>query len=389
MTPQQLSHSTEISTLLDGQLKGVQSRDEARGLAIQSIAATDLQGSVAVRWQELRRRSVKFESPYFDIEFTKAVARIRDDVEIAIAVDESETIQAFFPFQRVAPSRAVPVGGRLSDVHGLIGSGKLGDELIRRIMKEMKLRSYAFHAGLKTNQDLASHDFELRDTYFMDLSQGWENYIQWAKSNSVTIKRQGQKTRALERKFGPLRFEFDCQSYDVLEKLIELKSKKYQRSNTFDILGVEWAADLLREIHQIQNSEFQGSLSALWAGEHLVATHFGMLTDNVLHYWFPVFVSEFARYSPGTELMLRVARQSAELGLSNVDLGFGDDPYKSLFCNGRGLVSCGQFGFSNVCFTAARQKYFLRKKLKRIPFKPVAKKMLRSFFPGYGKWNFS
>ena len=170
--------------------------------------------------------------------------------------------------------------------------------------------------------------------------------------------------------------------------MIELKRAKYQRSKTFDILGVEWAADLLREIAEIQTPDFQGILSVLWAGDELVAVHFGMLSGDVLHYWFPVYVPKFSKYSPGTELMLRVAQGAAENGIAKVDLGFGDDPYKTRFCNGREQVSSGRYGFSRIGFEAAKRKYELRKKLKQIPLKPLAKKMLRKVFPGYGQWNF-
>ncbi len=382
------SRSAVISSVGQASVESTASTAVATKYRIDAIGPSELCGSIAQRWGEVRDHSPKFASPYFDIEFTKAVCRVREDVEIAIAVDESDCIQAFFPFQRVAPRKAMPVGGRLSDLHAPIGEVPDPDGLIKQIMKSMDLTSYAFHAGLKTNGDLEAHEFEVLNSYFMDLSDGWDIYYDWARKNSVAIKRQGQKTRALEREIGPIRFEFDCQATDVLERLIELKRAKYQRSMTFDILGVPWAAELLREISKVRKPGFQGILSVLWAGDDLIAVHFGMLTGEILHYWFPVFEPKFSKYSPGTELMLRVAQEAVERNVSKVDLGFGDDPYKARFCNGRENVSCGRIGFSELGFEVAKRKYSLRKSLKQIPLKPVAKKLLRSVFPGYGQWNF-
>ena len=178
-------------------------------------------------------------------------------------------------------------------------------------------------------------------SHHLDLSQGWDAYYCWAKKNSSTIKRHGQKSRALARKFGDLRFEFQNADPAALEQLIALKRAKYQRTKTFDILSVEWAANLLRHIHSIQTEEFSGILSTLHAGDRLVAAHFGMLTDQMLHYWFPTFDIEFSQYSPGTELLLQVTKDCCDRSLGKLDLGFGDDDYKFKFSNANDWVSCG------------------------------------------------
>jgi CelD/BcsL family acetyltransferase involved in cellulose biosynthesis len=49
----------------------------------------------------------------------------------------------------------------------------------------------------------------------------------------------------------------------------------------------------------------------------------------VLTHWFPAYDREFARYSPGTILTLRIAEAAAAAGLEHVDLGKGDEPYKA------------------------------------------------------------
>jgi len=229
------------------------------------------------------------------------------------------------------------------------------------------------------------HDHE---SHYLDLSDGWEAYRKWVRKHSSTVKRQGQKTRALEREVGPIRFELDCDQDEVLEKLIQLKRQRYQRSATFDILSVQWAADLLREIHRIRQSDFQGLLSAYWAGDQLIGVHFGMLTDSTLHYWFPVYAPAYQRYSPGTEMLMLSAEHACQLGKKKLDLGYGDDDYKFKFCNGHEKVACGVIDFNPLSRKIESARYELRTRLKGVPMKPMAKRMLRAVFPGFGKWNF-
>ena len=152
------------------------------------------------------------------------------------------------------------------------------------------------------------------------------------------------------REIGEPRFEFDCVSTEALEKLIDLKRKRYQRGKTFDILSVEWAANLLRQLHHTNGQNFQGILSALWVGDKMIAGHFGMLSNHVMHYWFPAYDIKYAKYSPGTQMIMNVAEHAAKLGIDKVDFGYGDDPYKFKFCNGRETVSCGQFRFNRLAF---------------------------------------
>ena len=119
-----------------------------------------------------------------------------------------------------------------------------------------------------------------------------------------------------------------------------------------------------------------------------MSVHFGMLTQKMLHYWFPAYHPAFAKYSPGTELLLRVAEHAAQRGIEKLDLGSGDDPYKNKFCNGREMLCCGEITSSRWAFEIAKRKHQLRKRLGQMPMKPIAKKLLRLVYPGFGQWNF-
>jgi len=355
---------------------------------VHVLDADQLCGKLEERWQDLRNCNPYFASPYFDPHFIKAVAKVRDDVRIVMVVEDGTPV-CFLPIQENSKGRAVPTGGRLNDYHGVLGKPADTASHLKKIIKSAGLKSYAFHALVPPeNENLEAYSFRKLRTHHLDLSNGWEAYRKWVRKHSSTVKRQGQKTRNLEKEIGPIRFEFDCADGEVLERLIELKRAKYQRSKTFDILSVEWAADLLRELHNAKHPNFQGILQAMWAGDELICVHFGMMTDEILHYWFPIYDHRFSRYSPGTEMMLKVAEEAAARGIKKLDLGYGDDAYKFKFCNGNEAVINGQMNFSSLELIIAQKRYELRTKLKQIPMKPLAKTVLRSVFPGFGNWNF-
>jgi CelD/BcsL family acetyltransferase involved in cellulose biosynthesis len=73
----------------------------------------------------------------------------------------------------------------------------------------------------------------------------------------------------------------------------------------------------------------RGQAQVLLAGEKLVAAHFGLRSRRTLAWWFPVYESAFAAYSPGTILCLELARALGEQRLSLIDLGKGDEDYKA------------------------------------------------------------
>jgi CelD/BcsL family acetyltransferase involved in cellulose biosynthesis len=74
--------------------------------------------------------------------------------------------------------------------------------------------------------------------------------------------------------------------------------------------------------------------STLHAGDRLVAAHMGMRSGNTLHYWFPAYDPEFAKYSPGIILLLRLARSVEGSGVRKIDLGKGEAHYKQRLMNG-------------------------------------------------------
>jgi CelD/BcsL family acetyltransferase involved in cellulose biosynthesis len=174
----------------------------------------------------------------------------------------------------------------------------------------------------------------------MDLSNGFEAYSDERRAaGSHQVRESRRKSRRLAREVGPVRFEYDVASKGVMETLLAWKSKQYSATGKADVLRMKWVSQLLYRIHETKGERFSGVLSALYAGDRLVAAHFGMRSQRVLHWWYPAYDPEFASHSPGLILCLELAREASLRGIARIDLGYGDERYKLGFMSGATQVA--------------------------------------------------
>ncbi|MFJ8075193.1 GNAT family N-acetyltransferase [Streptomyces sp. NPDC096176] len=112
------------------------------------------------------------------------------------------------------------------------------------------------------------------------------------------------------------------------------KSAQYRRTGRRDRFAQRWISALVRRLHESRADGCSGVLSVLYAGRRPVAAHFGSRSRTVLSCWFPAYETEFATYSPGLVLHLRMAEAAAREGIGMVDLGRGDAEYKDALKTG-------------------------------------------------------
>jgi CelD/BcsL family acetyltransferase involved in cellulose biosynthesis len=85
----------------------------------------------------------------------------------------------------------------------------------------------------------------------------------------------------------------------------------------------------LKRYTQRKRTILLGCYQLLYAGDRLVAGHFGMRSRTVWHCWFPVYDMEMANYSPGLILHLKMAAHAPSAGLHTIDLDRGRSEYKT------------------------------------------------------------
>ena len=155
----------------------------------------------------------------------------------------------------------------------------------------------------------------------------------------ITDKKLVVDTERRERKLiaenGTLEFQLESSRPEAdLDALIRLKCSQYTRTGKqhaplFDPVNVA----LLHRMLGCNDPECSGLLSVLRVGGRLVAAHLGLRCYETLHYWFPVYDTDFQAYSPGRILLKHVILIGAGEGIRVIDRGEGDTPAKRDFAN--------------------------------------------------------
>jgi CelD/BcsL family acetyltransferase involved in cellulose biosynthesis len=343
---------------------------------VEVLAAAELSSKHRERWQELRRSNPDLVSPYFHPEFTAAVARTHDDLEVAV-IDEGGEAVGFFPFHRRRFGFARPVGDRLSDYHGVIAAPDARLDA-RRLLRACNLTVWPFDHAL-ASQTMFEPFAEVRtESPIVDLRGGFEAYVDARKiAGSNRIAQLQRKARKLDREVGPLRLEMHVDDPLVLDRIIRWKSAQCRRANIHDYFDEEPPVRLVRDIANTKVDGFEGLVSVLYVGDSIAAAHMGMRSDEVLHWWFPGYEESLSKYSPGGILLLKLAEKMAELGVTTLDLGKGEDPYKTSFMTGAVPLLEGVVDVRSAPALIRRARVNGERWLRRSPMMEPLRKVVR------------
>jgi len=290
-------------------------------------------------WDRLQRAHRDFESPYFRPEFTRAVAGVRDDVEVLVIQERGNAV-GFFPFQRCTLNLGKPVGGRLSDFHGvLLPHGFRVDA--RQLIRATRLASWDFDHFVGDQPSFTPFRTAVERAPFIDLSRGYPAYCdERRKSGSEVIRKTASRQRKFEREVGPLHFELRTTRLDILSTLVAWKAAQFERTGFTNVFAFPWTEQLLRNLLTDQQ-QLTGMMSVLWHGAEPVAISYVLRGFHIAHAWFIGYNPQYAPYSPGMIMMLKLAEQAAEKGIRRIHMGAGDQRFKQSLCNGAVPVSVG------------------------------------------------
>jgi CelD/BcsL family acetyltransferase involved in cellulose biosynthesis len=313
-------------------------------MKITLIPATQLTPDLVQAWSRFQEQDPALESAFFRPEFTQVVASCRDDVEVAIFEQDGE-VAGFFPFQRGALNIGTPVGGRLSDFHGVIARRDLQYDAME-LIRACRLSTWDFHNLIASQEAFSRHHCHVMPSPYMDLSEGFDAfYAKQRKTGSALIPEKRRRERKMIREVGPVTFEARTIEPAAFQALLNWKSQQYRETNVTNIFTFPWTVEVLKKILDHHGKEFSGMLSTLHAGEHLVSVHYAMRSGPALHSWFPAYDRAFSAYSPGTILMLKIAEVAPSLGVQRIDMCSGPGRYKDSLMSdsrkvARGSVAC-------------------------------------------------
>jgi CelD/BcsL family acetyltransferase involved in cellulose biosynthesis len=315
---------------------------------LQLQRPTDLSAADWSLWLDIQEGSGAYDSPYFCPEFVQAVAAVRADVEIAVISQAGQTV-GFFPFQRGSLNLGKPVGGKLSDYHGpLLRHSAALDPL--QLLHDCQLASWDFDHLVTSLPSFAPY-LTLRDrSPWLDLTEGFEAYAtQRRAAGSDGVHNQARKTRKLAREVGPLDFSAAAADDEAFNLLRRWKSDQYVRTGLADVFSFSWTVELIEKLRAHRTSDFSAPLTVLRAGGQLAAVALSLRSRGVLHVWFTAYNPEFAAYSPGVALLIRLAEEAQQLGIRKIDLGRGNERYKWSLASrstevAEGAITCPALG---------------------------------------------
>lgn len=311
---------------------------------------TSLMQDEADAWDRLLAATPDLRRAFLSRTYVAAVAGTGADV--CVLVGREGGVPVFFlPLQR-QPGLAgklgchEPVGGVMTDYFGAVA-----DESVSLDVPAL-LAATGWHITLCTYTHLDESQLrfgltaeEHRLGLQTQLGSPAESF--WARLREIDKKLVAdteRRERKLQAECGDITFEWQSsQPEQDLTWLIEAKKQQYSRTGRelaplFEQQNVELLYSLMYSREELCGSV----LSVLRSPQGLIAAHFGLRCQDVLHVWFPVFDRAFAHASPGRILFKYMFAAAAQNGVHMFDRGEGDTPAKRDFANtehrfGRGV----------------------------------------------------
>jgi len=344
-----------------------------RQMKINVVPGSGLTAELVSRWRQIQIENPSLDSPYFCPEFVMAVTAVRRDVYVGI-IEDGNDIAGFFPFQCSRMRIGGPVGGPLSDIHGVVAPPDVR-WTAADLIAGCGLSAFEFHHLLASQQPFMPYHAEIAESHCIDLSNGFGGYTEHLRrSGSHLLKDIRHKQRRLAREFGAIDFQPHVADPAILHRLLRWKSEQYRRSGLADVFSHGWTTALLERIHAIQTPGFAGMLSALFVDGRLVAAHMGMRSRTVWNWWFPRHDERYAKCSPGILLRVYAAEAAPRFGVRRVDLGLGDpSSYKSRLRTGSILLATGRVELPSFMTSLRRLRRGTEAWVRSSPLLPVAR----------------
>lgn len=298
-------------------------------------------------WGEMQQENASLDSPYFRPEFTQAVAAVRGDVHVAVMRERGRAV-GYFPFQRGKLGLGKPVGGKLSDYHGLIARGDLPLNA-EQLLRASGLAGWDFDHLAAGQSAFAPYVRREAESPYLDLSAGFERYASDRRAaGSDTLANLARKIRKFEREQGELCFCWHDAAEETFQTLLRWKSAQYRATGLADVFEFPWTIALLRQISSSSANDFGATVASLRAGDRLAAICYCLRSRGVLHAWFNAYDPQLAAYSPGIVLFEQMARQAEENSITKIDLGKGDERYKRSLASAATPIAEGGIELSSL-----------------------------------------
>lgn len=320
-------------------------------------------------WRALQAADPSLANPHLTPDFAQIADQVFSGVRAALVWDGAE-LAGVWAFRKGPLGFCRPVGGALSDYHGLVARPDAALD-IGRIAAACGVRVYGYDY---LPADQARHGFPGEadgECAIIDLADGYDAWREGRMAATSQFKRMDQKRRALEKN-SELRVVLDDPSDAAFETLCEWKRAQLRASGYFDIFTAPATLDLLGRIRARRDREFRGVLSTLTVDGKLAAAHFGMQAGAAFQAWFPGYDPEYSKHAVGKILMDELARGGETEGWREIYLGRKDQPYKAEFASRDMKMMRGLLRTPSFAGAAHRAAEWTRRTAEAAPLGPVS-----------------
>lgn len=333
-------------------------------MKISVVRPAELGAAELESWRLMQKENAALQNPFLSPEFTLAVGRARMSARVAIIEDGGEIV-GFFPHELRRRSVGTAIGAGMCDCQGVIHApGAQWDA--RELVRACGLPIWEFDHLVAGQRPFASYTTAIHASPIIDLSGGYPAYLEERLRAASGIRTIQRKLRKLEREVGAIRFEFGHADSGELRRLMAWKSAQIRRAVQRDLFGMPWVVEAVTELFNARAAECTGTLSVLYAGDRVVASHLGIRSQTILAYWFPAYDTAFGRYSPGLALLLLIAESAAAQGICQIDLGRGPAAYKDRLKSRELSVAEGRVESSRLVGAARRTQVALLARARRV-----------------------
>ncbi len=293
---------------------------------IQRIPIHELTPEQWQAWSDLQQSHTAYASPFLRPEYTQLVATERDNVEVTILSEDGLPV-GFLPIEvkgRVAKAPGFPFTMR----EAVIVKAD-ADWSVEQLLSGCQLKAYKYSHLITGQLPFQSYSRVQRPTFCINLSQGFEAYCQSKREEGSRVFTQiGNRRRKLEREVGPLEIA-NVPDDDSLQTLVEWKNEQCKRTGVASIYAFPWVQHFLRRTLELTADSLRGELWSLRVHGKLAAVNLLLRSYQTAYVWVLGHEPTLGKYAPGNVLLAGILRQLPETGIRLVDLGTGENQYKS------------------------------------------------------------
>jgi len=294
-------------------------------LTAETFHPVYLSESDIATWRGLCASRPDFANPLLGPDFALAVGEVRSDARVTVW-RWPERVAGFLGYHRRPGGFARPIGAPLSDYHALVAAPGLDAE---HALTVAGLAAFRFTGLIDPNHAFGSGVAAEHEAYLINLHGPADAYLEALRVESPKrFKNYRRLDHKLDREVGELTVRAPDRDPEAFDNLIAWKRAQLVRTGAHDFLRPSWTQALMASLFNRDHGDFQGLMINLYAGERLVAGHFGIRAGGVYHPWIASTDPELAAWSPGQVFLQRAIAAMPELGLTTYDLGPGHDHYK-------------------------------------------------------------